>query len=58
MLFWISIAVTAVITAVAAAALGFCLAETGKLHLGAFVVLWAVIGMLVPLWLIFHHGRK
>ena len=58
MLFWISMIVTALVAVAAATLLGFSLAETGRLHLGAFAILWAVVGMLVPLWLIFRHGRK
>ena len=47
MLFWIIMSVTVFVTTVAAVVLGISLAETGRLHFVAFVVLWAVIGIAV-----------
>jgi hypothetical protein len=58
MLFWIIMSVTVLLTAAAAVVLGISLAETGRLHFGTFVVLWAVIGVFIPMWLIIRHGRK
>ncbi|SEH31673.1 hypothetical protein SAMN03159407_4493 [Rhizobium sp. NFR12] len=58
MLFWIIMSITVFVTTVAAIVLGISLAETGRLHFGASVVLWAVIGVFIPMWLIIRHGRK
>lgn len=58
MLFWIIMSVTVFVTTVAAIVLGISLAEIGRLHFGASVVLWAVIGVFIPMWLIIRHGRK
>jgi hypothetical protein len=58
MLFWIIMSVTVFVTTVAAIVLGISLAETGRLHFGASVVLWAVIGVFIPMWLIIRQGRK
>ena len=58
MLFWIIMSATVLVTTVAAVVLGISLAETGRLHFVAFVVLWVVTGVFIPMWLIIRQGRK
>jgi hypothetical protein len=58
MLFWISMAVTVLVAVAAAAVLGFCLAEADMLHLGAYLVLWAIVGILISLWVILWLRRR
>jgi hypothetical protein len=58
MLFKISLVIILVATVLAAVVLIVGLVDTGRVNLAAFLVLWVVIGMAIPLWLIIRHGRN
>ncbi|SCX35952.1 hypothetical protein DSM25559_5225 [Agrobacterium rosae] len=58
MLFWISMAVTALVVVSATAVLGFCPAEADMLHLGAYLVLLAVVGILISLGVLLWLRRR
>jgi uncharacterized membrane protein YqjE len=58
LLYKITVIITGIILVGTLIVMGISLEETGHLPLAAFLVFWAIVGAIIPLWLIYRHGLK